>query len=338
MSGTPPIDVRPMEDDDVDAVVDLLGRALGPGPGGADRRELFVWKHLRNPFGRSIALVAEDEGRLVGVRAFMRWRFGTADGAEVEAVRAVDTATAPEVQRRGVFSSLTRAGLERCAAEGIPLVFNTPNSKSLPGYLKLGWREVAQWPMWLRVRRPVKMAGAAVRRDLSSGGPVAPGSDRLRTADELLGRANLEPVSASPTAAGLSTRRSGAYLRWRYAEGPLPYHGLFADDPPALVLARIRSRGSLTEAVVCEALGDSGALSGLLREVPRAAKADHAVAHFGRGSAAHEALRGAGYRRLPKAGMTFVVRPVEGVSPPPGSPDPLAASSWSLSLGDLELF
>ena len=229
----------------------------------------------------------------------------------IQAVRAVDTATAPEVQRRGVFSSLTRAGLDRCAAEGIPLVFNTPNSKSLPGYLKLGWREVAKWPMWLRVRRPVKMAGAAVRRDLSSGGPVAPGSDRLRTADELLGRAN---------------------LRWRYAEGPLPYHGLFADDPPALVLARIRSRGSLTEAVVCEALGDSGALSGLLREVPRAAKADHAVAHFGPGSAAHEALRGAGYRRLPKAGMTFVVRP------PPGSPDPLAASSWSLSLGDLELF
>src|SRR5947208_13036039 len=106
-----------MLDADVDDVVGLLGRALGPGPGGADRRELFVWKHLRNPFGRSVALVAEDGGRLVGVRTFMRWRFALPGGGGVDAVRAVDTATAPEAQRRGVFSSLTRRGLESCRDE-----------------------------------------------------------------------------------------------------------------------------------------------------------------------------------------------------------------------------
>jgi predicted N-acetyltransferase YhbS len=327
-----------MEDGDVDAVVELLGRALGSGPGGADRRELFVWKHLRNPFGRSVALVAEDAGELVGVRAFMRWRFAAAGGGEIEAVRAVDTATAPEVQRRGVFSTLTSAGLDRCREEGVAFVFNTPNSKSLPGYLKLGWREVARWPMWLRVRHPAKLAGAAVRRNLGSGEPVAPGSDRLRTAAEVLDRTSLGEVLGSAAAAGLATKRSAGYLRWRYTEGPLPYHAVFADDPPALVVARIRARGSLTEAVICEALGDEAALGGLLRELPRAARADHAVAHFGAGSPGHAALRAAGYRRLPRAGMTFAVRRVEGVSLPPGAPDPLAGTSWALSLGDLELF
>jgi hypothetical protein len=36
--------------------------------------------------------------------------------------------------------------------------------------------------------------------------------------------------------------------------------------------------------------------------------------------------------------MTFVVRPVEGVAAPAGGPDPLRPESWSLTLGDLELF
>jgi predicted N-acetyltransferase YhbS len=340
MSDVPAVDVRPLEDGDVDSVVDLLNRALGPGPGGADRRELFVWKHLRNPFGRSVALVAEDDGRLMGVRMFMRWRFGAPGASLVEAVRAVDTATAPEVQRRGVFSSLTGRGLERCREEGVAFVFNTPNSKSLPGYLKMGWREVARWPMWLRVRHPARLAGAAVRRNLGSGGPVEAPSDRLPPAADVLSDAGVdEALAAAASPGGLATPRTRAYLRWRYADGPLPYHALLESGPdPALVIARIRSRGSLTEAVVCEALGSSGTLTGLLRELPRAAGADHAVAHTGPRSPALAAFRRAGYRRMPRAGMTFVVRPVDGVPPAAGAPDPLAAESWSLSLGDLELF
>ncbi|HXJ62494.1 MAG TPA: GNAT family N-acetyltransferase [Actinomycetota bacterium] len=336
-----PIDVRDLREDDVDAVVDLLGRALGPGPGGADRRDLFVWKHMRNPFGPSVALVAESGGRLVGVRTFLRWRFAVPGGhGQVAAVRAVDTATDPEVQRRGVFSSLTLLGLERCREEGIAFVFNTPNSKSLPGYLKMGWREVTRWPMLLRVRHPGRMAGAAIRRNLRSGDPVDPPADGLPPAADVLDRSGVrEAVAASAPPSGLATPRSLEYLRWRYADGPLPYRALLEPGPaPALLVARIRARGSLTEAVVCEALGEPATLARLLRELPRAAGADHAVAHTGPGSPAFGAYRKAGYRRLPRAGMTFVVRRVDDVPLPEGAPDPLAAGSWSLSLGDLELF
>ena len=63
-----------------------------------------------------------------------------------------------------------------------------------------------------------------------------------------------------------------------------------------------------------------------------------AVAHTSPGSPAMAAFKKAGYRRLPRAGMTFVVRRVEGVALPAGAPDPLVPASWSLSLGDLELF
>ena len=86
------IDVRPYRDEDEAAVLDLLNASLGGGPTGQRSSEFFGWKHRRNPFGRSYAIVAERSGRLVGFRTFMRWRF-VLDGAPVSAVRAVDTAT-----------------------------------------------------------------------------------------------------------------------------------------------------------------------------------------------------------------------------------------------------
>jgi GNAT superfamily N-acetyltransferase len=331
--------IRPMQDADLDAVVDLLTRSLGPAPGGADRRALFVWKHLENHFGRSLALVAEAEGQLVGLRAFMRWAFEGPDGT-YSAVRAVDTATDPAAQRRGIFSRLTTAALERCWQEGVDLVFNTPNEKSLPGYLKMGWTRVTRWPVWLRVRRPLALAGAAVRRDLSAGGPVGiPESGALRSASEVLdgdGLAEVVQRAARPEAR-LATARTVDYLRWRYGRAPIPYHVWTGEG--AAVILRVRSRGRLAEAVVDEVLappGDVRTARRALSAAIRASGSTHAAAHFGQGWPARRGLRRAGFLRPPRAGMTFTVRPVSDRPGPAGGLTDAAA--WSLTLGDLELF
>jgi len=135
----------------------------------------------------------------------------------------------------------------------------------------------------------------------------------------------------------LATPRSSLYLRWRYGAGPLPYYALAAGDPPsAFVILRLRERGILSEAVVCEALfarGGEGELAGLLKSVPDAAGADHAIAQFGPRLRAHTALAAARFRRIPRSGLTFVARPVAG-----SDPDPRLAENWALTLGDLELF
>ena len=91
------ISLRPFRDEDQPAVLELLGASLGGGPAGRRPPEFFRWKHLENPFGRSYMLLAEAEGRLVGFRSFMRWRFDLA-GESVRAVRAVDTATHPDTR------------------------------------------------------------------------------------------------------------------------------------------------------------------------------------------------------------------------------------------------
>ena len=58
-----------------------------------------------------------------------------------------------------MFSRLTRAALDALDGQ-VDLVFNTPNGKSGPGYLKLGWREVGRVPVAVRVRRPLRLLTA----------------------------------------------------------------------------------------------------------------------------------------------------------------------------------
>ena len=150
------LQIRPYVAEDEPAVLELLVGALGEGPSGQRTSDFFRWKHLENPFGESLLLVAELGGEIVGLRAFLRWGFTLGDRS-LRAVRAVDTATRQDQRGKGIFSTLTKAALAELRTD-TDLVFNTPNGSSRPGYLKMGWQEVGRVPVWLKVRRPVAFA------------------------------------------------------------------------------------------------------------------------------------------------------------------------------------
>src|SRR5699024_2674537 len=118
------------------------------GWGDDDRhRQLFRWKHDENEFGPSPRWVAVAGDRVVGFRTMMRWRFRHPSHRPLTAVRAVDTATAPDFQGRGIFRSLTMTAIEQLQEQHVDFVFNTPNDQSLPGYLKMGWTELGRPPV-----------------------------------------------------------------------------------------------------------------------------------------------------------------------------------------------
>src|SRR3954451_19331819 len=127
--------VRRADAHDFPGVLDLARRAL---EWTDDDARFLEWKHLENPFGASPMWIALDGDRTVGFRAFMRWQFVTVDGHVVHAARAVDTATDPGDRGRGIFTCLTLRAIDRLSADGVTLIFNTPNEKSLAGYLKMG--------------------------------------------------------------------------------------------------------------------------------------------------------------------------------------------------------
>lgn len=332
---------RRWRDDDEPRVLELLQAALGGGPAGVRPAEFFRWKHVENPFGRSFMLVAEADGRLVGLRAFMRWRF-RAGGRVVRAVRAVDTATHPDYQGRGVFSMLTLRAIEEMRDE-VELIFNTPNEKSLPGYLKMGWQTVGRVPIHIRPRHPVRL----VRERGSLRTSTEPTAERPSVAAEtaavaLEDEADIARLLDRATIADprFNTDRSVTYLKWRYASAPLlDYRAIreVGDDGlRGLAVFRVRSRGRLWESTVAEVIaeaGDRATVGRLLRGVRRAAPVDHITASFPPASTPSRSAFRLGFFRAP-GGVTMVVNPLgEGILP-----EPRSLSSWAVGLGDLEVF
>lgn len=320
--------IRPYRDDDEASALDLLTASLGAGPAGGRTSGFFRWKHLDNAFGPSVMLVAEEEGWIVGLRAFMRWEF-RAGSQTVRAVRAVDTATHPDHQGRGIFSRLTREALEILRRD-TDLVFNTPNEKSGPGYLKLGWRPVGRLGMSVRPRRP-RLSRHPQGQPLAEAASAASVLDDPRL-PELLERAERDPQR-------LETDRSLSFLRWRYGEAPLDYRAVLDESSGELLGAaflRVRPRGRLWQTSIGDVIvprGDLGAARRLIRAASRSAPSDFVACRLPAGSTASRAAGALGFVRAP-GGIRFVVNPLrDGILP-----DPADAKSWALPLGDVEVF
>jgi GNAT superfamily N-acetyltransferase len=314
-------------DADRDAIVGLARSSLGWEEG--DRpAAFFSWKHDENPFGPSPMWVAEDDDDLVGFRTFLRWEFVDPDGAERRAVRAVDTATHPDHQGKGIFTRLTLGAIDALRAEGVDFVFNTPNDKSRPGYLKMGWEQLGRVPIGVRPSGPTAMVAMARSREPAEkwSQPTTAGVDaREAFADPASVSAALEaarPVDGHPGAR--RTRRTPAFLRWRYGFEPLHYRicHLGSSIADGFAVFRLRRRGAATEAALCELVApDRSRARRLVRAVAQAAGADYVIA----------AGRPPGTMPLPGQGPILTWREVGQVTRPP-------LKHWDLVLGDIELF
>jgi GNAT superfamily N-acetyltransferase len=322
------VTVRAATPDDRDAVLTLLAASMGRDPADTRFASLFAWKHDRNPFGASPAWVATDGDRIAGFRVFMRWEF-TEDGEPRRAVRAVDTATHPDYQGRGIFTRLTRHALDAMAADGVDFVFNTPNDQSRPGYLKMGWQEVGTLAVAVRPRGP-----AGVRRMLRARVPAehwsAPSTAGEPAAAVLADGGVDELLAALPVPPGVRTRVSLPFLRWRYADPLLEYRAVVAAGGTrhGLALVRIRRRGGAREAVLCDVLTPGGRprdTRALVRRVVRAVDADY-VLRLDRALATP-----VGFVRLPGQGPVLTARTVR-------REPPVDVGRWHLTLGDVELF
>lgn len=327
------LSIRRETEADRPAVLELLGTGLGWDTTDPRIARFLHWKHRENPFGPTPGWVAHDGARLVGVRLFLRWRF-LVDGRACSAVRAVDTATHPESRGKGVFTELTLHALDELQAEGVSFVFNTPNDQSRPGYLKMGWSVVGRLPLAARPRNlasPWRMLRARVAPPASRWGVATTVGEAARDvlSDETLPAALLEPAPFVRETGWVTTDRDGAYLRWRYGLDLLGYRAFVHPRGPSegLVVFRLRTRGSVEEATICEVLvpgADAGARRELLRTCAREIRADYVTVLD------HHSTR-AGFLPLPRQGPVLTWRGLDGGSMP-------ALRSWHLGMGDVELF
>jgi glycosyltransferase involved in cell wall biosynthesis/predicted N-acetyltransferase YhbS len=315
----PALDIRPATADDRDDIITLLQRSLG-SDGDPRYPALFAWKHDTNRFGPSPMWVATDDGRVVAFRALMRWEF-VRGGKVLRAVRAVDTATDPDYQGRGLFRALTMHGLESVRAEGVDFVFNTPNDQSRPGYLQLGWREVGQLPAAVRFTGPTGALRAVRSRvpadrwstELHVGIPVLDWLSTGGPAGRLVVPADVREIR---------TNVDDEFLAWRFGTPLLGYR--VVDDGDSAVIVRARMRGASKELAVVSEFGDSRATQRLATRTAKNAGCSYAI-RIGLPNPT------AGCIALPGGGPILTWRAVNNDGFPP-------LANWALSLGDVELF
>jgi hypothetical protein len=273
---TPRFQVRLATDDDTEAMLDVCGAALGWSNPTFDSA-LFRWKHMDNAFGRSAVYLAEDSTGVLAVRPFMQWQFQLGDET-IHASRAVDTATRPDAQGRGLFRTLTEYGLTDLQSQGHGFVFNTPNDKSRPGYLKMGWVEAGRVGFGVGLRS-IGRVSKIIRSRTAAEKPSLPtpelGIDVMDGLDSIDTNASTEDQMA--------TAHTSETLAWRYAGGPIEYRWLPLGDSGGCVV-RLRARGLARELVIAEVLGSpesSKSARGIVREALRTCDADYCIAPAG---------------------------------------------------------
>ncbi|WP_296704827.1 GNAT family N-acetyltransferase [Algoriphagus sp.] len=216
------MEIRKSEEADIPQIISLLkvslGEALTP-----KSISLWKWKHLDNPFGQSPVLVAVDDNQIIGVRAFLTWEF-VVNGNLVKACRAVDTAIHPDYQGKGIFSKLTLSLIDKIKLEGIDFIFNSPNTESTPGYIKMGWEKWGKLPLKLEFHLNTS----------KNNHPLQPESwDKIENFVR-----NIEQSNAIQNQ--IQTNLKKGFLKWRYFEFPLfPYYFL-SDGENYLLFYRIK--------------------------------------------------------------------------------------------------
>lgn len=312
------LEVRRATGEDIPDAIAVASAALGWDP--ADPNEAFFrWKHLDNPAGASPMWLAVDGDDTAGFRTMLNWRFAGPAGTR-RAVRAVDTATHPDHQRRGIFRLLSTTAVDELTADGVDFVFNTPNDNSRPGYLRMGWREVGR----VATRFAVSGVGALPRLARARTAadkwslPLDVGEPVDRVVDDLV-----DLAATTPAPAGWATDRTADHLRWRYGFEPLHYRVLRADDGAAII--RVRTRGPATEAVLAELFAPDRAVARrVLRQVRRAVPADYLL------TLATPPHPAPWMPTVPRLGPRLTVRDLAGSGP--------ELDQFRFALGDIELF
>jgi predicted N-acetyltransferase YhbS len=212
------MEIREGTEKDIPEILNVLRASLGE-TSSKKTEEVWRFKHIDNPFGKSLVLVAFEGREMIGVRAFMRWQWQLGETKYIT-YRAVDTATHPKHQGKGVFKKLTLQAIDLAKAEGGDFIFNTPNQQSLPGYLKMGWEKVDKLRVQIKPTFPLNWI---------SGKTSIYSTELNASAQEI--ESICQHTNLGKNKKGhYFTPKSKKYLNWRYEENPMQKYEVVAEE------------------------------------------------------------------------------------------------------------
>jgi hypothetical protein len=307
--------LRNATDTDIPAIIELLKSSLGESS-SPKSISYWNWKHYKNPFGNSHVLVADSNNLLVGVRAMMQWQWQKGNKV-FNTLRAVDTASHPDFQGKGIFSKLTTQLLEESKNNAVDFIFNTPNTQSKPGYLKMGWKEAGKLRIGLKLRFP-SFAKKSIKNYITYNDA---------NLNNLCIHWNYELSKSNK----FFTPKSPNYLNWRYSNNPVIDYIIHCEHD-IYIAAYLRPRKYFMELRVSELIyqGDANTIADKVKRVINSLISSTKLTLISFSPNAADIIPGISFV-LP-IGPVFTLRNLNMQVPFENLND------WNISLGDLELF
>ena len=317
----PNVTTRAYRDTDLEQAVALI-REIFPPDYGVKDVAWWQWKHLSNPLGPSVIIVAESGGRIVGTHTLLQWPIWLRNRRGV-ALQSTDTVVHSDYRRRGLFAAMVSEALATGEQEGGGFVFNFPTNMSVSGFPKFGWQQ--EHPLrWLY--KPIQIAGTLRRISKLLLHPMYVATcPKLSGAIEIPILLNDEPEALesflerrrSHASGWAGTFRSAPFYRWRYADHPHHNYVCMAERRGADITALAIVKMDMPGAYVCATLADFLAIEiedglSLLRNL-RSLATDSGIDLLiairpPAGVIEREALRLAGFRAFPRRLSTFTTR------------------------------
>lgn len=291
------------------------------------------WKFARHPAGRGSISVAEMDGRVVGLNAFMPGRF-MAGGQVVLGYQSMDTIVSEEARGQGVFGKLINCFYAETDGE---LIYGFPNLNSSPGFFgKLGWTSFGSVPMMMRPLR----SGFFLRRFWKHAPdvPLPLLKKRARAARRIdrFGGDATRLWHEFARGIGCAVIRDADFLNWRLCDHPSANYKLLQAEDGAFVAWTVEDKHGGRIGYLMEAIGSTKSLSLLIASALHAMRkdgADLALAWCLPWSPNHGAYRRAGFwpfsERLRPIIINAGARPVNQ-----GPQQVRAANNWYFSYLD----
>lgn len=200
--------------------------------------EWFRWKFERSPYGKTILACAFDGDIVAGCVAmgFGKMTYGNAD---IKCALSYETFVHPKYQGCHIFTKLTKLAEEECKNQGVKLLYNFPNSKSLPGFIKRGWNKhfISKYKIKFCNLTKCMFYIKDVKKSF------IPEQSNLSTIKDI----NIHDFSALTEEGIFIPQWSKEYLNWRFLSYPVGNYWIYSDKD-VFAIARLGHRGRLKQA------------------------------------------------------------------------------------------
>lgn len=206
----------------------------------------FHWKFEKSPYGKSIIACAFEGGEVVGCVALGRGLMQY-NGKSLKCALSYETFVHPSCQGKGLFKKLISLAEDACRREGIDILYNFPNSNSLPGFKKMGWKHI---PKYIEYKISLQKPFRCLSNYKSIVSPFQP----IDTNNGITPTINCDAQDTQQDF--LLSTWSREYIHWRFFELPHSQY-IYLNENNIFAIARVGYRGKLKECQILHIAHDS---------------------------------------------------------------------------------